>query len=401
MTGACCVYTIMVGGYEQLNTFAIPNSAGVRQICLTDDPVLTSDVWEIRQVKPWFPMDPIRSQRAMKVLPHVFLPEFDRSLYIDNTIQLTADITDIFAAFDGSDGIALPSHSFRESVLDEFLEVARLGFDDSNRIFEQLNHYLLEDEAHLAGRPYWTAILLRDHRNPAILNLMHIWWAHIARYSRRDQLSFNYALRQAGVSPNVIDIDNFASWFHTWPHPTERKQFAGMRNPQASLRPVVAQNRVLEQDVAALRRQASLAREQVAALEVQAVSLQDQAAGLEAQLGGASSRIASLEGDRGDAIARLHLEAHALEQEKRLRADDAFEARQAGDALQTALAAAEQRHAEQAARLGFVGPGRIAVDGVVHVREGTVAANVSGTLSALAVRYPKLAGLARRVLRTL
>jgi hypothetical protein len=60
--------------------------------------------------------------------------------------------------------MTLPAHCFHESVLDEFLEVARLGFDDQFRIFEQLNHYQIECPNILKERPLWTAISLLNHR---------------------------------------------------------------------------------------------------------------------------------------------------------------------------------------------------------------------------------------------
>lgn len=118
------------------------------------------------------------------------------------------------ATADLSSGLFLPGHSFRDSVHDEFIEVARLGFDDQNRIFEQLHHYLVSDPASVAEVPYWTAILLRDHRNPKVRAAMELWTAHMLRYSRRDQLSLNTVLRAVGLKPDVWEVDNHTSWFH-------------------------------------------------------------------------------------------------------------------------------------------------------------------------------------------
>src|SRR5262249_25922485 len=85
-----CVYTTLIGGYETLNEQPVASNSPVPFICLTDDPDLRSETWQIRRVEPLFGLDPIRSQRALKLLPHEHLPDFDCSIYIDNCITLKA-----------------------------------------------------------------------------------------------------------------------------------------------------------------------------------------------------------------------------------------------------------------------------------------------------------------------
>jgi hypothetical protein len=101
--------------------------------------------------------------------------------------------------------------------------VEALGYDDQGRLFEQLNHYALELPEVLEERPFWTAVLLRDHRNPKVRRMLDIWHAHVQRYSRRDQLSVNLAFRRAGLTPEVLRVDNHESWFHSWPVGTSRR----------------------------------------------------------------------------------------------------------------------------------------------------------------------------------
>ena len=101
-------------------------------------------------------------------------------------------------------------------MLDEFLEIAHDdGFDDQSRIFEQLNHYAFDSAETLQEKPYWTGLLLRDHRNSAVRNMLETWAAHVFRYSGRDQLSVNLAFRQSGLTPQVLETDDFSSWLHS------------------------------------------------------------------------------------------------------------------------------------------------------------------------------------------
>ncbi len=245
-----CVYTTMFGGYERLNEQPMAAGSSVPFICLTDDPDLRSESWQLRLVSPLFGMDPIRSQRDYKIRPHVHLPDFDQSLYIDNSVHLTQPAERLFENFVPLSGICLPAHSYRDLVLDEFLEVSRLGYDDQNRIFEQLNHYVLDCPELLQEKPFWTAILLRDHHNQAVRNMAEIWIAHVFRYSRRDQLSANVAFHRAALIPDVLKIDAYSSWFHSWPRIEARDKDKGMRHAATSLSPPIAHIRRLEQALA-------------------------------------------------------------------------------------------------------------------------------------------------------
>jgi uncharacterized cupin superfamily protein len=220
---SACVYTTVIGGYEPLNEQPVAASSRVPFICLTDDPNLASDSWQIRHVTPLFGMDPVRSQRALKLHPHEYLKDFDCSLYIDNSVRLKIEPEAVIDQNLSASGFCLPPHSFRETVLDEFMEVDALGLDEPARCFEQLHHYTIEFPEVLQEKPFWTGILLRDHRNAKVRAMLELWWTHVQRYSRRDQLSINVAFARAGFQPDLLGIDNFDSWLHTWPHNVQRK----------------------------------------------------------------------------------------------------------------------------------------------------------------------------------
>lgn len=217
-----CVYTTLIGGYERLNEQPVRHKSDLPFICLTDDPTLTSQTWDVRRVATLFPSDPVRSQRELKIRPHEYLPEFDQSLYIDNTVLLKAPPEAIFERHAGTAGFAVPLHEFRVTVRDEFAEVVRQEKDDPARMLEQLAAYEADAPDYLEEKPFWSGLLLRDHRRPDVRSAGDIWAAHVLRYSRRDQLSLGLALRAAGVKPTIIDIPVHSSWCHTWPTESAR-----------------------------------------------------------------------------------------------------------------------------------------------------------------------------------
>jgi hypothetical protein len=219
-----CVYTTLIGGYERLNEQPVRRQSDIPFICLTDDPALTSETWDVRRVDTLFPSDPVRSQRELKIRPHKYLAEFERSLYIDNTVILSAPPEAIFERYPSSSGFAVPLHDFRDTVRDEFAEVARLELDDPVRLREQLEAYRASVPDRLNDRPFWGGFLIRDHGRPAVQSAGDIWAAHVLRYSRRHQLSLGVALHAAGLEPAIIDIPLQLSWCHSWPHARDRRE---------------------------------------------------------------------------------------------------------------------------------------------------------------------------------
>jgi len=289
-----CVYTALIGRYENLNEQPVAASSGIPFICLTDDPELRSETWRVRPVTTLFGMDPIRSHRAIKLRPHEYLPDFDCSLYIDNSVLMTAPPERLIEQFLPNPGFCLAEHSYRNTLLDEFLEVAMAGFDDQGRIFEQLNHYTIDCEEVLQEKPYWCGLLLRDHRNPKVRAMLEIWSAHVQRYSRRDQLSINVAFRRAGLNPQVLSIDNYASRFHSWPHTAGRDRARGARTPASSLSPPSARIRELERQKETLERQKEALERQKETLERQKETLERQKEALERELAEERQRAVAL-----------------------------------------------------------------------------------------------------------
>ncbi|MDI9276153.1 DUF616 domain-containing protein [Pantoea sp. EABMAA-21] len=229
-----CLYTGVFGGYEKLNELVgAAKDSKIKKICFTDDENLTSETWEIRIVKPEFPLDSVRSQRMIKINPHKFLPKFKSSVYIDNTVQLTVDPLQLIELNCKSSNVSFPMHSFRNSVYEEFFAVIDSGLDDSARIYEQLNHYQIICPVALHRKPYWAGIIIRNHLERSVIHLMETWYNQILRYSRRDQLSLVYSELMTGTKINKLTFDNMQSEYHIWP--IESSRHASKRSWSPSL----------------------------------------------------------------------------------------------------------------------------------------------------------------------
>jgi len=216
-----CVYTSLFGKYEKLNEQNVAIDSNIDFICFTDDENIESKTWKLKKVQPIFPYDNIRSSRTIKICPHRYLEEYDVSLYIDNSVKLKVVPETIFnEQFTLNDQIISIKHSFRETVLDEFEEVIKLQYDKPNVIIEQLNAYSLIDPNMFSETPYWTGFLIRSHNNLKLITAMEDWLSQVLRYSRRDQLSFNYIIRKYDLPIKKLNFDNAESIYHKWPTST-------------------------------------------------------------------------------------------------------------------------------------------------------------------------------------
>lgn len=250
MTATRVVYTALLGGYEDLNEQPIAAESDVSFICFTDDPELTSETWQLVHVDPLLPLDLVRSQRDLKIRGHEALDGFDETLYIDNSVLLLKTPESILDEWLAHADYAVSLHSYRERVIDEFDEVVALNYDDAGRVHEQLLHYSDLYPELIQQHPYWNGMIAR-RRGPAVDRAMRLWFDHVLRFSRRDQLSANVALGLSDVRVNAIPIDNFESELHRWPVDVKRKISLG-KNSTRNSGPILAEVARLKREMTEL-----------------------------------------------------------------------------------------------------------------------------------------------------
>lgn len=214
LNASITVYTALYGSYEKLVEQPISAHSNAKFICFTDDPDLCSDTWEIRVQEPALPHDSIRSARKVKILGFEDL-DTDVSVWIDNRIVLKIRPERLVEMYLNDADLALPLHDHRLSVEAEFREVIAAGLDNRIKVREQLEFCTMIAPEVLSEAPLWTAIILR-RKSLHLLTAMERWWDQVALFSRRDQLSVNYALKSAGLRVNTFHLPNMESEVHDW-----------------------------------------------------------------------------------------------------------------------------------------------------------------------------------------
>lgn len=220
VSGTDVVYTALFGDYEEINEQPVARSSSARFVCFTDNRELRSDTWDVRHVDPFLIGDPSRSSRFVKTLGYRELGAL-RSLYIDNSVKLTCDPVDILDAWLQDRPIAMMAHQYRRNIDEEFKACLRAGVDSSVRLKEQREHYRRHLPAAFGVPLLWGGMIARTD-DASNQELMEAWFAHILRFSRRDQVSLPAAIAQTGVSVRMVPGLNVLSEWHRWPDSCDR-----------------------------------------------------------------------------------------------------------------------------------------------------------------------------------
>ena len=213
------VYTVAIGtGFHLPDLEKYPD---VDYICFTDEHPKNSDGWQVRRVNPVLPADLPRSSREYKIRPHVWLPEYEASLYIDTRVKLLGNPKTLWSylvARNEEISMGFIEHTFRKSLIEEFEEVMKRKFDSELIIQNQLQDYTTHYPEILKKRPLWGGMIARRHNQASCVVAMEVWMANVLRYSRRDQLSLLVALEGVpSKNLQVSSLDILSSSFHKWP----------------------------------------------------------------------------------------------------------------------------------------------------------------------------------------
>ena len=193
------VYTSIIGGKDTLKDNQ--NTTGAKFVAFMDKPV-ESKIWEIRDSCKEF-IDPVRNAKKHKILPHLYFPDAEYSLWIDGTMTLKVPLEELVNKYLKDTDIAMFKHPYRDCLYDEALACINLGLDNPDTIKKQVEEYNLE--GYLPRRGLFEAtVILRRHTNE-IRAFNEIWWDEIQWGSRRDQISLPYVLHKTATDITTME----------------------------------------------------------------------------------------------------------------------------------------------------------------------------------------------------
>jgi len=196
------VYTALFGNYDDL-VDPQEKYEGCDFICFTDQQYLKSNIWKIEIVENIdLPLNMMN--RRYKILPHLFLSEYESSLYVDSNILFKRNPIYIKEKYLIHTNFVLPKHQDRNCVYEEALACIYLNKEKIKKIKLQVNQYkndLMPKEFGLSENN----ILARNHNDKEIIYLMEQWWLELNKFTQRDQLSLPYVLYKLKLHYTFMD----------------------------------------------------------------------------------------------------------------------------------------------------------------------------------------------------
>lgn len=228
------VYTCLFGFSERFLDLHYPEDNRTDFVCFTDDETLQSDFWSIVTV-PKSLLDPHRRSKSFKHRPHLLFPNYESSLYIDNTVKLTAPPQKFFELLNASGApMMMFDHPERQCIYAEAEIVKELQLDDERLIDSQMGYY------RFLGYPsdnglHATTVLLRKHGNKNLIQVMDEWHYQVLRFSKRDQLSFDVVKDFYKLELQTFDERLTANLLCKWPVVRDAKRLPRDFDDQAYL----------------------------------------------------------------------------------------------------------------------------------------------------------------------
>lgn len=189
------IYTCITGEYDEIKEPAYM-TPGWDYVCFTNNPKLQSNCWEVRQINMENPdhkdLDNTRLARRIKILPHLYVSEYDLSIWIDGNLGIATDLNEFVSlVFKEDTPLSLMNHSSRNCIYEEALQCIREKKDDPSVISSQISGYMKEGFPENFGMVQ-TGIEVRKHNDPDLISFNEKWFEEVRTKSKRDQLSFNY-----------------------------------------------------------------------------------------------------------------------------------------------------------------------------------------------------------------
>lgn len=214
------IYTCYTGGYDSLKQ-PLTIYEDYDYICFTDNVTAKQNgVWEMRPI-PYENTDNTRRARYIKHNPHIILPDYEYSVWIDSNIQIVDEYlksrVDLLIT-EGSK-MAHITHPRRGCIYVEAIKCIRKNNDKNILIYNFIKKISSEGFPKNYGLSE-TNIIYRKHNDDTIKTVSQEWWNNITTYSRRDQLSFYYVLWKLDVKvdklfPKGIDTHRIKHFIKT------------------------------------------------------------------------------------------------------------------------------------------------------------------------------------------
>ena len=197
----CVIYTCIIGSYDELQQPAVIDP-DFDFVCFVGKGEKSADrdgVWELREFDCGLD-DPRLVSRYPKMHPHVLLPEYEASVWIDGNVRIMDGTIYEAARARAADGSVYAGvrHPSRDCLYVEAWMCLKMGRLSVIEYLRTCAFLVLHGQRRHGGL-LENNLIFRRHLDPSVVRLDELWWSMLFRVARRDQLSFPWCLRECGV----------------------------------------------------------------------------------------------------------------------------------------------------------------------------------------------------------
>ena len=218
-----CVYTCMTGDYDSIKE--IPNKEdGIDYYFFTNNKNIKSNTWNVVYIED-NNLSNLELARKTKILGTKEINDkYDILVWMDAAVTFKKPIKEFIKTYlKKEDVFSCFKHGQRNNVKDEMYAVYRGFKEDKENIVKLMEFYSKEGYNYDNGLIESTVYIKRP-KDKKVIETMNIWYETLRKYSRRDQLSFNYSMFKTGLSVHWIDEYVFDNDWFLWDNHSPKKK---------------------------------------------------------------------------------------------------------------------------------------------------------------------------------
>ena len=205
-----CVYTCITGNYDNIHDVEIEDKK-VDFICYTNNKNLKSDTWKIIYIENEGLNDHQLSRKIKMVGTDYIDKNYDISVWQDASVIWKKEPSKFVEKYlEGAFSSFI--HNERKSIKEEAKEIIRLRKDNKDIVLKHLKFLEKEKFPDNLGL-YEMTVFIKKHNDKTVKETMKIWYETYLKYSKRDQLSFMYAIWKTNLKVTPIKMN---VWNNEW-----------------------------------------------------------------------------------------------------------------------------------------------------------------------------------------
>lgn len=199
--GAIGVYTTIFGNYDTLKPHAW-SQINAKWVCVTDNPALKCEGWEIAVVKPQWE-DNRKNAKWYKLHPWE-VPGFEKvktSIFIDGSMKINSESFIEWLIIRLFNDMLQFRHPDRNCIYEEAIVSKSIKYYSGPDIDKQIADYSKVVEPHSG---LWLCGLMVRKHTDLIKKLMYAWWDEQEKYTLQDQISWAYVCAVNNFRPTTM-----------------------------------------------------------------------------------------------------------------------------------------------------------------------------------------------------